>query len=127
MTQALIAATTRLADTLSRENTALDALDVAGAAALLPEKLRALAVLTEVHKAALMPEQRPAMEAAVRRLQGLAAENRLLLQRALAVQSRVIEVIARALPRDEPGGRYAVPGARAPALRPAAWSLVARA
>jgi hypothetical protein len=127
MTYALTDAATRLADTLARENTALDALDLSGAIALLPEKRRALAALTDAQAIGPMPDQRPAMETAVRRLQDMAAENRRLLRRALTVQNRVIDVIAGTLPRDEPAGRYAAPGARARSARPAAWSLVARA
>ena len=127
MTETLIAATLRLADTLVRENAALDALDLSGAVALLPEKRQALAVLSQADGSGLPREMRPAMETALRRLRDLAGENRRLLQRALTVQTRVIEVIAGALPRTEPAGRYAAPGTRARAGRPAAWSLVARA
>ncbi len=123
----LVAATTRLADSLSRENTALDALDVSGAVSLLPEKRSALAALTEAHSIVLTPAQRPAMAEAVRRLQAVASENRRLLQRALTVQNRVIEVIVSTLPRQEAAGGYGTLAARARAARPTAWSLVARA
>ena len=126
MTMFLIEAVSGLADTLARENAALDALDLSGAVAVLPDKRRALAVLTEADNVALTAEQRPAMEVALRRLRELAGENRLLLQRALTVQSRVIEIVAGALPRSEPGGRYAAPGARVPAVRAMAWSMSTR-
>ncbi len=127
MTRNLIDAVTDLADTLARENAALDALDLSGAVALLPAKRRALAFLTETNGVVLRPDLRPAMEVALRRLRDLAGENRRLLQHALTVQGRVIEIVAGALPCAEPAGRYAAPGARARDVRPAAWSLVARA
>ena len=128
----LVNAITRLADALVQENTALEALDMAGAVAVLPDKRRALEVLTTLPVLDLPHGQRPAAEAALRRLRTLAEENRQLLQRALTVQSRVIEVIAGALPRPEPAGRYAASGsrpqpARPQPARPTAWSLVARA
>ncbi len=126
MTTKLIDTVTGLADTLARENAALDALDLSGAVATLPEKRRALTVLTEAKGIVLRPDLRPAMEVALQRLRGLASENRRLLQHALTVQSRVIEIVASALPRTEPAGRYTAPGARVASARPAAWSLVAR-
>ena len=127
MSTQLIDTVTDLADTLARENAALDALDLSGAVAMLPEKRRALTVLTDTKSIVLRPDLRPAMEVALRRLRDLAAENRRLLSHALTVQSRVIEIVAGALPRPETAGRYGAPGARIPAARPAAWSLVARA
>ncbi|MEI7711338.1 MAG: hypothetical protein WCI94_07890 [Rhodospirillales bacterium] len=127
MSTRLIDTVTDLANTLARENAALDALDLSGAIALLPEKRRALTVLTETEAIVLRPDLRPAMEVALRRLRDLSAENRRLLKHALTVQSRVTEIVASALPRTEAAGRYAAPGARIPAARPAAWSLIARA
>lgn len=126
MSTSLIETVSGLADTLARENAALEALDLSGAVAVLPEKRRALALLTEADAVSLTAEQRPAMELALRRLRELASENRLLLQRALTVQSRVIEIVAGALPRPAPGGRYAAPGVRVPAVRAMAWSMSTR-
>ena len=126
MTHDLITAAGRLADTLTLENAALDALDVSGAVALLPAKRSALAALTQAQGRALPSGERPAMTLALNRLQALAAENRHLLRRALTVQARVIGIVAQALPRDEPAGRYGVAAARARAARPVAWSLAAR-
>jgi len=126
MTTFLIETVSGLADTLARENAALDALDLSGAIAVLPDKRRALAVLSDAETVALPAEQRPAMEVALRRLRALAGENRRLLQHALTVQSRVIEIVAGALPHPEPGGRYVAPGARVPAVRAMAWSMSTR-
>jgi hypothetical protein len=71
MTMFLIEAVSGLADTLARENAALDALDLSGAVAVLPDKRRALALLTDADPIALTPEHRPAMEMALRRLRAL--------------------------------------------------------
>jgi hypothetical protein len=127
MSRTLIDAATTLADTLARENAALDALDLSGAVALLPEKRRALDTLAGTDGIALRPDLRWEMETVLRRLRDLAGENRRLLRHALTVQSRVIEIVAGALPRTEGAGRYGAPAGRAAASRPTAWSLVARA
>ncbi len=126
MTDALIDTVSSLADTLARENTALDALDLAAAVAVLPDKRRALALLTEAAPMDISAAQRPAMEAALKRLRELAGENRILLQRALTVQSRVIDIVAGALPRTQPVGRYSANGARVLPPRAMAWSMSTR-
>ena len=114
----LAAAGAALADLLERENRLLAALDLAAAAALLPEKTRCAAAFTaaQAHAGAV-----PAgMQALAGRLRGLAAENRQLLERGIAAQGRVIAVIARAVrkqpataPRYGASGRFA--GMRTPA------------
>ena len=126
MSAMLVETVSGLADTLARENAALEAMDLSGAVLVLPDKRRALAALTEAGAAPLTAEQRPAMEVALRRLRALAGENRMLLKRALTVQSRVIEIVAGAMPRAEAAGRYAAPGARVPAVRAMAWSMSTR-
>jgi len=126
MTTALIETVSGLADTLMRENAALDALDLSAAVAVLPEKRRALALLSEAAPTPISAEQRPAMESALKRLRELAGENRVLLQRALTVQSRVIDIVAGSLPRAEPVGRYGVGGARPMPPRAMAWSMSTR-
>ena len=126
MSAMLVETVSGLADTLARENAALEAMDLSGAVLVLPDKRRALAALTEADPAPLTAEQRPAMELALRRLRALAGENRMLLKRALTVQSRVIEIVAGAMPRAEAAGRYAAPGARVPAVRAMAWSMSTR-
>jgi hypothetical protein len=126
MTAALIETVSSLSDTLARENAALDALDLAAAVAVLPDKRRALALLTDAAPVTVSSEQRPAMEAALRRLRDLAGENRVLLQRALTVQSRVIDIVAGALPRAHPGGRYSPSGARVIPPRAMSWSMSTR-
>lgn len=91
-----LAAAGRLADVLAAENAALSALDLTGAAALLPAKERAVAELTRALGGFRpSPEDDPAREVAAR-LDGLARENRRLLERALRAQEQVIATLARA-------------------------------
>lgn len=78
-----------LADVLARENAALAAMDMHGATALLAEKRAALAALEGAATGAREP--------ALARLRQLAAENRVLLERAMAVQSRVIALLVHAV------------------------------
>lgn len=103
----LLAAGSRLADTLVAENEALARLDMPGAAALAAPKMRAADAFAAAFAAATKVGARPdgdaqrngAREMAAR-LEALGAENKRLLQRAISVQSRVIETIAAAaLPR----------------------------
>ena len=127
MTHAPVAAAIQLADILVRENAALDAMDLSGAVALLPAKRIALELLRAADPTTVHGDQRPAMEVALSRLRSLAGENRRLLERALSAQSRVIAIIARALPSRESATRYPSAHQRPTGRRPAAWSLVARA
>ena len=76
-----------LAGILEAENAALRALDFPTATALLADKQRALAAMTGAP---------PPPHAALRRVQLAAAENRALLERAIAVQARVVGIVTRA-------------------------------
>ncbi len=112
MTKDLITAGTRLAETLEAENAALAALDLPRAAGMLADKRSAVA---EFAAARTAPAPSEAAERMARRLQALAMENKRLLERAIAVQGRVIGVIARAATASaEPAGygpdRGAPPG-----------------
>ena len=91
----LINAARRLADVLDQENDALRAMDLRRAAGLLPEKTVALAGLTEAGAAEFGPPH-PILVSTAKRLDGLALENRRLLERAIAAQQRVIGIVARA-------------------------------
>jgi hypothetical protein len=67
------------------------------------------------------------IEPLARRLQSLSQENWTLLERAIAVQGRVIGVIARAaVPATAPSG-YAAHGTAGHAARPPAFALSSRA
>lgn len=113
-----IAAGTRLADTLEVENAALAALDLPRAAGMLTDKQQAVA---EFAAAQTMPAARDAAERMARRLQALAIENKRLLERAIAAQSRGINVIARAA-TSAPAGYGSARG-----HRPGAFALSAKA
>ena len=107
MMDTLLAAGGRLADALLAENEALARLDLPGAAGLSGAKMRApdafAAAFAAASKVGARPEgaaQREGARDMAARLETLGAENKRLLQRAVSVQSRVIETIAGpALPR----------------------------
>ena len=119
------AAARALAAVLARENAALAALDLPAATALLEAKQAALAAFAAAPpptfaRAVLMP--------VLRELEALTAENRALLARAIAVQSRVIALVAGAgAPAAANGAAYRPRGSRALPPRPAARTLLARA
>lgn len=134
MIQDLIAAGTHLADTLARENNALDDLDLPGAVGLLAEKTRAIdaflaAQALAVSAAPVSTDLRRTAENLAVRLASLAAENRRLLEHAIIVQGRVIGLIARAMPRaaerDAPG--YKADGGMTGPTRPMAIAVSSRA
>jgi hypothetical protein len=135
--RALIAAAVALADTLSRENAALVALNLPAALVLLAEKQAATEAFTAAHaRAAAALAKTPGLPAADQelaetvgaRLRELAAENKRLLERALRVQGRVMGSIARALPRAlATAPRYDAVGGIAGANRPPPVALSARA
>ena len=112
-----------LADVLTQENEALERLDFAAAVALTPAKEAALAGLTQ-----LPPQQKlsPPLLTVGRRLAALAAENHVLLERAIAVQTRIVRIVARACappPEAQSGGR----GGQTPARGATALALSTRA
>lgn len=130
MMDALLAAGIRLADALLAENEALARLDMPGAAGLAGAKVRAAdafaAAFTAATKTGARPDgaaQREGARAMAERLEGLGAENKRLLQRAISVQSRVIETIAAAaLPRAA-NPVYGAAGRRPAPLRQAAPAM----
>jgi flagellar biosynthesis/type III secretory pathway chaperone len=132
-----IAAGRALATLLERENAALAAMDLAGAAALYPAKDAAAAALAaaqreagEAMRPALDAEQHRLAHELAERLRVLAEENRRLLERAIQVQGQVLGTIARAVamsaPRAQPP-RYGATGAFSHARRQAPVVLSARA
>jgi hypothetical protein len=135
MTRELIDAAVALATTLAEENAALEALDLAGAAALLREKDGVTAAFVAAQRRAaerpgglLVGVQRETAEQLGRQLCDLAAENRRLLERAILVQRRVVGAMARAVPKAIGGaGRYGATGAMAVARRPPPVMMSSRA
>jgi hypothetical protein len=127
---ALLIAGRRLAEAMQAENAALAALDLPVAAGLADGKVRATGAFAAAQSAALKTGgvlAGPARQEVARLAEALSAlgeENQRLLRRAVALQSRVIEVIAgAALPRAAAGltgSRYGHTGAHAvPSQAPA--------
>jgi hypothetical protein len=113
-----------LTDVLTQENEALKRLDYAAAVALSPVKEAALASLTKQPVGQALP---PSLVALGRRLGSLAAENQVLLERAIAVQTRIVRIIARAGTPPPAVARYGGYGGRAPSRRAAAMAISTRA
>jgi hypothetical protein len=117
MSTGLLDAAQHLADLLTQENEALKRMDFPTAVALVPAKEVALAELTKQPVPNAMP---PPLAALGRRLGGLATENQALLERAIAVQTRIVRIVARAATPPPAVTRY---GGRAPSNRAAALAL----
>ncbi len=96
MKPGLIAAAIRLADVLQTENAALTALNMPAAARLLGEKIAAADAFEAARAGGVAPAQQGELDQLGRQLMQLGLENRRLLERAMAVQSRVIATVARA-------------------------------
>lgn len=90
MSDERLKAAQRLADVLEQENEALKRLDFAAAVALVPAKEAALTALTK------SPDGPMTQSSLGRHVGALAAENQVLLERAIAVQTRVVRIVARA-------------------------------
>ncbi|RVT96785.1 hypothetical protein EOD42_10285 [Rhodovarius crocodyli] len=126
MMDAVIAAGTRLAEALEAENQALASLDLNRAATLASVKIQASDAFAQAFTAASRAGARaePALRGVTMelhtRLESLGAENRKLLEGAIALQSRVIETIAgAALPKANVPGYGARGQFRAPKQAPA--------
>ncbi len=136
MTEDLATAAARLAAVLEAENAALAALDLPRAGAMLAAKTRAAEAFVAAQGVARGMSQGPSQEGSPgagavppQRLRALLHENQRLLERAIAVQGRVIGIIARALPRamrDPATARYSAQGRAVPA-RLSAVAVSARA
>lgn len=124
MSNDLLGAAQRMADVLTQENDALKRMDFSSAVALVPAKEAALADLTKHKVERVLP---PPLAVLGRRLSGLAAENQALLERAIAVQTRIVRIVARACappPAVTPYGRQC---GRTPSNRATALALSTRA
>ncbi|WP_338662521.1 hypothetical protein VQH23_20485 [Pararoseomonas sp. SCSIO 73927] len=134
--QALLAAGQRLAEALRAENEALARLDLGRAATLATAKVQASDAFTAAYGAAtrtgaapgaMTGELRAAAERLALGLRGLSDENRRLLERAITLQSRVIETIAgAAIPASRPA-TYGGLGQRAMPRQVPSLTLAARA
>jgi hypothetical protein len=113
-----------LADVLTQENDALKRLDFSAAVALAPIKEAALANLMK-HTDGLTPS--PPLVAVGQRLGAVAAENQLLLARAIEVQTRIVRIVARACAPAPAVTRYGGRGGRSLSLHTTAMALSTRA
>ena len=133
MMDSLIAAGLRLAEALRAENEALATLDLGRAASLADHKIKASDAFAAAFAAAVRvgvkaegPTRKTTAEL-TNRLESLGAENRRLLERAIGIQSRVIETIAgAAIPKSVPGG-YGAYGQRTVPKQAPALALARRA
>jgi hypothetical protein len=113
----------RMSALLMEENAALEAMDFARAGALLAPKHVAADALAAAWRAA---EPGTGVSEAMRELGVLAEENRQLLKRAMRVQRRVLDLVAKAARQPSPAGRYGAQG-RLADTRVSAQSLKTRA
>lgn len=107
MTTTWLAAGEALAAILTRENEALTALDLRGAAAMLEEKSAAVARF-EALRLDGAPQQ--AALALLERLTGLAQANRGLLDRGIRTQKRVLGILAGVVRQSPRLSRYGAGG-----------------
>jgi hypothetical protein len=110
-----------LADLLIEENAALKRLDFLAAVALVPAKEAALA---ELEKA---PRGSTTRTGLGQQLSELAKENQALLERAIAVQTRIVRIVARAGAPMPATTRYNDYGGRQPHARTAAMAVSTKA
>ena len=122
MSDKRIDAAQRLVDLLQKENEALKRLDFPAAVALVAAKEAALADLTKPPATPMAPAPLAPTPLA-RRLVALAAENRSLLERAIAVQTRIVQIIARAAVPPPATMRYNGYGGRTGRPRSAALAV----
>ena len=97
----------RLSILLVEENAALEAMDFARAGGLLAPKHAAADALAAAWRAADTP---PVPSERMRVLGVLAEENRQLLKRAMRVQRRVLDLVAKAARSAPKGARYGSAG-----------------
>lgn len=108
----------QLASVLRAENDHLRVHDAVSAAALLPQKQAA----TQALQSALAGNEADPHWAGL--LRNLAAENRTLLTQAIEVQSRILEMVARAARNASPGPlRYGKTGAARSSMGAMAMAL----
>ena len=113
----------RLSALLIEENAALEAMDFARAGSLLAPKHAAADALAAAWRAA---DPAAGVSSKMRELGILAEENRKLLKRAMRVQRRVLDLVAKAAQTQAPASRYSAEG-RPESSRLAAQTLKTRA
>ncbi|WP_426957090.1 hypothetical protein [Muricoccus radiodurans] len=133
MMQTMLQTGERLAEALSAENEALTILDLKRAATLASAKVQASDAFSAAYSAAMRTGLRAAgaeggaVQALAEQLRDLTSENRRLLERAIGLQSKVIETLAgAAIPASRPA-TYAGNGFRAVPRQTPAMAVTARA
>ena len=133
MVEELGVLTERLSDVMEEENMLLEGLDLAGAAGLLARKRDAVAALqgavAAIDRAAgLSEEQAAVLRGSVERMQTLAEANRAAIERGVALQMRVVQAIATAVPRARAAEApvYQPDGSKAPPRPPEAYAFLSR-
>jgi hypothetical protein len=96
-----------LVEVLRQENAALKQLDFSGAVSFVPAKECALLIVAG--SVSDVPSD------VIRLLADLAAENRMLLEHAIAVQTRIVQIVARG---STPSPRYPRNGVSAARIKP---------
>jgi hypothetical protein len=127
MTDAVLAAVGALCQLLEAENAALEILDLPAATAFVSGKQAALAALVDAQeRCPALPGD--ALRLPTARLVELARANGKLLERAMAAQSRVLAIIADAVPRATAGpARYGPHGQETRLSAQAPVALLSRA
>jgi hypothetical protein len=121
---AMQAAMRRLEQALRAETAALAARDLRGAAAMQAEKLAAAEAFVAARDALGAAERTDTRLALpLDRLREAGAENRIALERALALQARVVTTIARAAARPAAGQPPGYARSAKPASAPLAFSV----
>lgn len=126
----LAEAAERLAAVLTRENTALASLDFSAVGAFIDEKrsaLEALGALAPDRTVTSADAPSPADLVLAERLHTLAATNKHLLEQAMAIQNRIMGVLAEAARHAEIPTGYRAGGRQSNATSAGAYALVVRA
>jgi hypothetical protein len=133
MAEHLLELTDRLNDVLAEENARLDALDLPAAVALLDRKRDAVAALQAALSAGnaaaeVAPEDAERLRDSLHRLTELGLTNRVALERGLALQTRLIQTIAQAVPRARAleAPVYQPNGSQRPPRPPEAYAFLSR-
>lgn len=132
-TDDLVTLTDRLSAILEEETALLDGLDLAEAAGLLSRKRDAVSALQEAVAAGPVPagleaDQAAALCESLTRMAAMAEANRVAIESGLALQMRVIQAIATAVPRARAveAPVYQPDGSKVPARPPEAYAFLTR-
>jgi hypothetical protein len=132
-TDDLATLTDRLSALLEEETALLDSLDLTGAAALLSRKRDAVAALQAAMMTGPVPAgldagQATALCESIARMAALGEANRVAIERGVALQTRMIQAIATAVPRARAveAPVYQPDGSKMPARPPEAYAFLSR-